>query len=482
MRILSIIKVRSSIFRRGSGKRGLSDSEVIGCAFRTHRFKGKEEAEFMENEPLFNEKEEPPGPLARLSDLEQLACDHHDVTSQQPHPSEGRVKTARMSSRYQESVRSRTFRQRFYPDSSDEQWQDWQWQIRNRFRDVQDLSRILRLSESERHAMLGRAGSLPVAITPYYASLLDEEDIGHPLRRSVIPTIDECFRSEGEADDPLAEERDSPVPGIIHRYPDRVLFLVTDFCSTYCRYCTRSRLVGNQGEHPFQTDLWEKAIAYIAANRGIRDVLLSGGDPLTLSDKKLQWLLSRLRQIPHVELLRIGTRIPVVLPQRITPEVVRMLKRFHPLWISIHATHPDEITPEMTQACARLADAGIPLGSQTVLLSGINDNLQTMKKLMQRLLQVRVKPYYLYQCDPIPGSLHFRTPVEKGLAIMEGLRGHTTGYAVPTYVIDAPGGGGKIPLLPQYNLGYQNGDLQLRNYQGQLYRYPDRRMIQRDIH
>jgi len=436
----------------------------------------------MENEPLFNEEEEPPGHSIRVSDLKKSVCNHLSVPFSQPHPAEGRATSVRSSRRDQDSARSRTFRQRFYPDSTDEQWQDWQWQIRNCLRDIHALSRILRLSESERHAMLGRAGSLPVAITPYYASLLDEEDAGHPLRRSVIPTIDECFFSEGEADDPLAEEKDSPVPGIIHRYPDRVLFLVTDLCSTYCRYCTRSRLVGNKGEHPFQIDLWEKAIVYIAANTGIRDVLLSGGDPLTLSDKKLQWLLSRLRQIPHVELLRIGTRAPVVLPQRVTPEMVRMLKRFHPLWISIHATHPDEITPEMTQACARLADAGIPLGSQTVLLSGINDDLQTMKKLMHRLLQVRVKPYYLYQCDPIPGSSHFRTPVDKGLAIMEGLRGHTTGYAVPTYVIDAPGGGGKIPLLPQYTLGYEGGDLRLRNYQGQMYRYPDRRIIQRDIH
>jgi lysine 2,3-aminomutase len=442
----------------------------------------KEEADFMENETLFNEEEEPPGRLTGLLDFKRQTYDLFSAHPSHPAPSEAKASVSRVSSRYEDSTRTRAFRRQFYPDITDEHWHDWLWQIRNRIRDFQVLNRIIRLSENERHAMLGHAGSLPVAITPYYASLLDCEDAGHPLRRSVVPSIDECFRSDGEADDPLAEELDSPVPGIVHRYPDRVLFLVTDFCSTYCRYCTRSRLVGHQGEHPFQIDLWEKAIAYIAANTRIRDVLLSGGDPLTLSDKKLQWLLSRLRRIPHVELLRIGTKAPVVMPQRITPEIIRMLKRFHPLWISIHVTHPDEITPEMTQACTRLADAGIPLGSQTVLLSGINDDLETMKKLMHKLLQTRVKPYYLYQCDPIPGSSHFRTPVERGLEIMEGLRGHTTGYAVPTYVIDAPGGGGKIPLLPQYALGSKDGELLLRNYQGQLYRYPDRQHIHREIH
>jgi lysine 2,3-aminomutase len=436
----------------------------------------------MENETLFNEEEEPPGCLTGLLDFKRQTYDLFSPLPPHPPPPEVRASIPRVSSRFIDTSRSLAFRERFFPDITDEQWHDWQWQISHRFRDAHALNRIIHLSENERNAMLGHAGSLPVAITPYYASLLDRDDAGHPLRRSVVPAIEECFRSDGEADDPLAEDQDSPVPGIVHRYPDRVLFLVTDFCSTYCRYCTRSRLVGHQGEHPFQIDLWEKAIAYIAANSQIRDVLLSGGDPLTLSDKKMQWLLSRLRRIPHVEMLRIGTKAPVVMPQRITPELVRMLKRYHPLWISIHITHPDEITPEMAQACIRMADAGIPLGSQTVLLSGINDDLDTMKKLVHGLLQIRVKPYYLYQCDPIPGSSHFRTPVGKGLEIMEGLRGHTTGYAVPTYVIDAPGGGGKIPLLPQYALGYEEGDLLLRNYQGQLYRYPDRQTIPREIH
>jgi lysine 2,3-aminomutase len=332
---------------------------------------------------------------------------------------------------------------------------------------------VIHLSEDERHAMSGQASSLPLAITPYYASLLDPWNPRQALRRTVVPTVHEHFRSSGEADDPLHEDEDSPVPGIVHRYPDRVLFLVTGNCSTYCRYCTRSRMVGHQGNHCLNTEQWEKGIAYIAEHPEVRDVLLSGGDPLTLGDEQLEWLLAHLWRIPHVELIRIGTKAPVVLPQRITPGLVKMLKRYHPLWISIHAAHPDELTPETARACMRLADAGIPLGSQTVLLSGINDDVETMKRLVQGLLKIRVKPYYLYQCDPIPGSSHFRTPVAKGLEVIRGLRGFTTGYAVPTYVIDAPGGGGKIPLLPEYVVGQDNGDLLLQNYEGRVFRYPD---------
>ncbi|MEJ2169262.1 MAG: KamA family radical SAM protein, partial [Desulfobacterales bacterium] len=262
-----------------------------------------------------------------------------------------------------------------------------------------------------------------------------------------------------------------PVPGLIHRYPDRVLFLVTEFCSTYCRYCTRSRMVGQAQKTAFHMQHWEQALAYIEANSAVRDVLLSGGDPLTLPDEKLEYLLMRLRQIPHVEILRIGTKAPMVLPQRITYALTRMLKRYHPLMISIHCTHPDELTSEVREACTRLADAGIPLGSQTVLLAGVNDRVDTMKALVHGLLRIRVRPYYLYQCDPIVGSGHFRTPVEKGLEVIHGLRGYTTGYAVPTYVIDAPGGGGKIPLLPEYVVGREGGDLLLKNYAGRIYRY-----------
>jgi lysine 2,3-aminomutase len=315
--------------------------------------------------------------------------------------------------------------------------------------------------------------SLPVTITPYYASLLDASNPKQALRRTVVPVMAEYICSPEESHDPLGEDLHSPVTGLVHRYPDRVLFLVTEFCSTYCRYCTRSRIVGKSHQKHFLKKQWEKALAYIEATPAIRDVLLSGGDPLTLSDKKLEYLLTKLRKIKHVEIVRIGTKVPVVLPQRITLGLTRMLKRQHPLWMSLHFTHPDELAPEVCEVCARLADAGIPLGSQTVLLAGINDQVETMKRLVQGLLRIRVRPYYLYQCDPILGSAHFRTPVEKGLQIIRGLRGHTSGYAAPTYVIDAPGGGGKIPLLPEYQVGRQGNDLLLKNYAGHVYRYPD---------
>ncbi len=259
----------------------------------------------------------------------------------------------------------------------------------------------------------------------------------------------------------------------MHRYPDRVLFLVTSYCSVYCRYCTRSRMVGDQCGTHFSTAHWRAALDYIARTPAVRDVLLSGGDPLTLSDERLEWLLANLRRIPHVEIVRLGTKVPAVLPHRVTPALCRMLKRFHPLWMSLHFAHPGELTPETAHACERLADAGIPLGSQTVLLAGVNDSVPVMTRLMQGLLKIRVKPYYLYQCDPISGSSHFRTKIAKGLEIIRGLRGHTTGYAVPAYVVDAPGGGGKIPLLPDYVEGRDGGDLVLRNFENRLFRYPD---------
>ena len=371
------------------------------------------------------------------------------------------------------SERSADFRKRFFPSATDTEWCDWHWQLRNRIQNSSSLSRIVRLSEDELSAIQRHSGSLPLAITPYYASLMDPDDPGNPVRRAVVPVCAEYRRGGAESDDPLHEDRDSPVPGIVHRYPDRALFLVTDYCSTYCRYCTRSRMVGDRSTRRFDIRQWERALEYIENTPAIRDVLLSGGDPLTLSNDRLEWLVSRLRRISHVEFIRIGTKAPVVLPQRISPALTRMLRRYHPLWISIHFTHPNELTPEVAQACTRLADAGIPLGSQTVLLSGINDEVETMKRLVHGLLKIRVKPYYLYQCDPIPGSSHFRTPVAKGLEIIQGLRGHTTGYAVPNYVIDAPGGGGKIPLLPEFVVGRDGDDLLLRNYEGGVYRYPD---------
>ncbi|HBH87184.1 MAG TPA: lysine 2,3-aminomutase, partial [Syntrophaceae bacterium] len=328
----------------------------------------------MESETLFTEEAEPPGNLAGLVGIENYA--HDTLTSYDALPPPHVVKTRGVPYvfRFKESPRSRVFRKRFYPEIVPHEWSSWHWQFSNRIREAETLSKFIWLSEDERNALNHQAGSLPVAITPYYLSLLDEFDPHNPLRRMVIPATAECHLAAGETDDPLGEEHDSPVPGIVHRYPDRVLFLVTDTCSTYCRYCTRSRMVGSHTKSLSETESWESAIAYITANPQIRDVLLSGGDPLTLSDERIEWLLARLRKIPHIEILRLGTKVPVVLPQRITPKLTYMLKRFHPLFMSIHVNHPDELTTEMSLACSRLANAGIPLGSQTVLLHKINDD------------------------------------------------------------------------------------------------------------
>lgn len=440
------------------------------------------EGERMENETLFNEETEPPGPTIDLAAIQDNATRLFSLSMNNQQPSLAKSKPDRLYFPFKDSPRSRAFRKKHYPEISRIEWFDWRWQFQNAIRDVHSLDTIIHLSDNERQAMMHPSGGLPVAITPYYASLLSVQDSSDPLRRSVVPVVDECLHTKGEEEDPLSEDADSPVPGIVHRYPDRVLFLVTDICSTYCRYCTRSRIFGRQHQCFIDSAKWEKALAYIESNPNVRDVLLSGGDPLTLSDDRIEWLLSRLKDIPHVELIRIGTKVPTVLPQRITPALVSMLKKYHPLWMSIHITHPDELTPEMSAACIRLADAGIPLGSQTVLLAGINDSVSTMTRLVHGLLQIRVRPYYLYQCDPIPGSSHFRTPISKGLEIIQGLRGHTTGYAVPTYVVDAPGGGGKIPLLPEYAIGWDKGDLLMRNYEGNVFRYPDNHAESKDIH
>ncbi|MBN2527192.1 MAG: KamA family radical SAM protein [Deltaproteobacteria bacterium] len=372
------------------------------------------------------------------------------------------------------SQRAEMFRATYYPEVTDSQWNSWHWQLQNRIKDLAGLNRILNLSQNEFDAIQNHQGALPSSVTPYYASLIDRDDPAQAIRRTVIKVTEENTCTPGESDDPLHEDADTPVPGLVHRYPDRVLFLVTGICPVYCRYCTRSRMVGSKGgEYKFNVKQWESALAYIRQHSEIRDVLLSGGDPLTINDDKLDWLLSNLRAIPHVEIIRIGTKSPVVLPQRITSGLLRVIKKHHPVWMSIHFTHPDELTPEVADACARLANAGIPLGSQTVLLKGINDNVETMKSLYQGLLKNRVKPYYLYQCDPVAGSAHFRTPVAKGLEIISGLRGFTSGYAVPHYVIDAPGGGGKIPLLPDSVAGREDGHLLLRNFEGKIFRYPD---------
>ena len=376
--------------------------------------------------------------------------------------------------RFPVSPETRSFYRRFYSGTSTVEWNDWRWQMRARIRSLQELDRIFRLSRDERAAVARHEGALPVGITPYYASLMGLKDPREALRRTHIMTGGEYVASPGEAEDPLGEDHDTVVPGLVHRYPDRVLFLTTGTCSTYCRYCTRSRLVGNPGgEYQFSMPQWEQALDYLEQHREVRDVLLSGGDPLTLGDERLDWLLGRLRAIRHIEFVRIGTKVPVVLPQRITKNLVKVLKKHHPLWMSIHFTHPAELTPEVSESTARLADAGIPLGSQTVLLKGVNDSAQTMTRLMHGLLMRRVKPYYLYQCDPIRGSAHFRTGVDVGLKIIEALRGHTTGYATPMFVIDAPGGGGKIQLAPDPVVGRDGDDLLLRNFEGQTYRYPD---------
>ena len=368
--------------------------------------------------------------------------------------------------------RTRQFRRRFFPGASDAEWNDWRWQSRHRIRTLAQVENMLEISSEEREALVVGGSMLPVGITPYYMSLLDRFDSRQPLRRTVIPTSNEFVRTAGEADDPLGEDAHSPVPGLVHRYPDRVLLLALDFCSTYCRYCTRSRVVGHGEITPNEARL-EAAFDYLRRTPTVRDVLISGGDPLALSEDRLEWILTRLRAIPHIEFVRLGTKMPAVLPQRITPQLCRMLRKFHPLWMSVHFLHPDECTPDSAKACSRLADAGIPLGAQTVLLRDVNDNVETMKQLVHKLLMMRVRPYYLYQCDPISGSSHFRTPVSTGLEIIRGLRGHTTGYAVPTYVIDAPGGGGKIPLQPESVIGRDGDDLLLRNFEGETFRYPD---------
>src|SRR5580692_3187261 len=385
-----------------------------------------------------------------------------------------RVPGPKAELRFPVSQSLRAFYRRFWPGTGPAEWNDWRWQMRARIRTLEELARVFRLSEDEYAAVAKHQGPLPVGITPYYTSLMGLTDAREPLRRTHIMTAEENVTLPGETDDPLGEDHDTVVPGLVHRYPDRVLFLTTGTCSTYCRYCTRSRLVGNPGgEYQFSKTQWEQALAYLEAHTEVRDVLLSGGDPLTLSDDKLDWLLGRLRAIRHIEFLRIGTKMPVVTPQRVTRGLVRVLKKHHPLWMSIHFTHPRELTREVAEATARLADAGIPLGSQTVLLKDINDTAETMTALMHGLLKNRVKPYYLYQCDPIRGSAHFRTPVEKGLEIIRALRGHTTGYATPIFCIDAPGGGGKIQLAPDPVMGRDGDFLLLKNFEGDIYRYPD---------
>ncbi len=356
----------------------------------------------------------------------------------------------------------------------DPEWNDWKWQLRHRITALEQIeARMPRLRPEERSGILFARRKLSLAITPFFFNLIDGEDTGCPIRRQVIPLADEARQDGQEMIDPCAEDGSSPVPGIVHRYPDRILFLVTDRCAAYCRYCTRSRMVSNATGYDFHPQL-ERQIAYVEGNPRIRDVLLSGGDPLLLGDDKLDTLLGRLHRIPHVEFLRIGTRIPLFLPQRITPGLCEVLRRYPPLFVSIHCNHPAELTLEVRQGLDRLAEAGIPLGNQSVLLRGVNDSVGIMKALVHKLLRCRVRPYYLYQCDLIRGSAHLRTPVSKGIEIIRGLRGHTTGYAVPQFVIDAPGGGGKVPVNPDWVVRHDEDSIVVRNYQGRAFEYPER--------
>lgn len=366
-------------------------------------------------------------------------------------------------------TKSCLFRKKYFPDVSATDWNDWRWQLKNRLTTVDQIGRVLPLSDEEKKLMTEK-GAFPVAVTPYYASLLADS----PLRKTMLPSAAEKLVGVGETPDPLGEEPCMVAPGLVHRYPDRVLFLTMQYCSAYCRYCTRSRLVGrpSRGGLPMR-ERWERAFAYIESHSEVRDVLVSGGDPLTMSDEVLEYLLARLRAIKHVEMIRIGSKVPVVLPMRITPKLVKMIRKYNPVYFSLHFTHPDELTPETDRACERVADAGLPMGSQTVLLKGVNDDADTLKRLMHGLLKVRVRPYYLFQCDPIAGSMHFRVPVAKGLELINALRGYTSGYAVPTYAIDIPGGGGKIIMQDQRCVGRDGDFLLLKNFQGEIWRYPD---------
>nr|MBN1229288.1 KamA family radical SAM protein [Anaerolineae bacterium] len=327
-----------------------------------------------------------------------------------------------------------------WQDIPDEEWNDWRWQLSNRLNTIEELEQVINLSDEEREG-LSAEGLFRVDVTPYFASLLEPDDPDGPVRAQIIPKGREIVSFDSMMADSLAEDAHSPVPGLVHRYPDRVLMLVTTECASYCRYCTRSRLVGDTSAQ-FARAEREAQLEYLRNTPQVRDVLLSGGDPLTMAPALLEKLLEELRAIPHIEIVRIGSRVPIFLPQRITDELTSVLRKFHPLWLNVHVNHPREITPELSRALAKLADAGIPLGNQAVLLRGINDSPEVQIALVHKLVKNRVRPYYLYQCDLVQGAGHFRTPVSVGLEIMEALRGHTSGFAVPTYVIDAPGGGG----------------------------------------
>jgi lysine 2,3-aminomutase len=359
-----------------------------------------------------------------------------------------------------------------WKDVTEEQWNDWMWQLTNTIRTVDDLKKVVNLTPEEEQGVRVSMETIPLNITPYYASIMDPDDPRCPVRMQSVPLSSESMKTAFDLEDPLHEDEDSPVPGLTHRYPDRVLFLVTNQCSMYCRYCTRRRFSGQVGMGVPKKQL-DAAIDYIRNTPEVRDVLISGGDGLLINDRILEYILKSLREIEHVEIIRIGTRAPVVFPQRITENLCNILKKYHPVWLNTHFNHSLELTPEAKKACEMLADSGVPVGNQAVILAGINDSVRIMKKLMHDLVMTRIRPYYIYQCDLSEGIGHFRAPVSKGLEIMEGLRGHTSGYAVPTFVVDAPGGGGKIPVAPNYIISQSSKKVVLRNFEGVITSYPE---------
>lgn len=359
-----------------------------------------------------------------------------------------------------------------FADIPAEQWNDWTWQAKNRITTLQDLKKYVTLTQEEEEGIEKCLSTFRMAITPYYLSLIDLNDPEDPIRKQAVPSADELYFAPEESADSLHEDMDSPVKGLTHRYPDRVLFLLTDRCASYCRHCTRRRLVG-QTDNSMPKEQIDACIDYIRNHPEVRDVLLSGGDVFMQSDEMLEYVISSLREIPHVEIIRLGSRVPVVMPQRITQNLCDMLKKYHPIWVNVHFNHPNEITPESAAACARLADAGIPLGNQSVLLAGVNDCVHVMRKLVNDLVKIRVRPYYIYVCDLSLGLSHFRTPVSKGIEIIEGLRGHTSGYCIPTFVVDAPGGGGKVPVMPNYVLSQTPRKVILRNFEGVITTYTE---------
>lgn len=367
---------------------------------------------------------------------------------------------------------SESRRKILFPEVTDAQWNDWKWQLKHRIETLEELKKYVALTPKEEEGVKKSLQTLRMAITPYYVSLIDPNNPDCPIRKQAIPTGSETHQAAADLLDPLHEDEDSPVPGLTHRYPDRVLLLITDMCSMYCRHCTRRRFAG-QKDGESASDNIQKAIDYIARTPQVRDVVLSGGDALMVSDERLESIISRLRAIPHVEIIRIGSRTPVVCPQRITDDLVNMIKKYHPIWLNTHFNHPHEVTKEAIEACNKLANAGVPLGNQSVLLRGVNDCVNIMKKLVHELVKMRVRPYYIYQCDLSMGLEHFRTPVSKGIEIIEGLRGHTSGYAVPTFVVDAPGGGGKTPVMPNYVISQAPGKVVLRNFEGVITTYTE---------